>query len=391
MTSQQGQRFCSQCGVALQPPAAFCVACGAATGSASPAAGRKGAAGDRLRPYAPALIIGTLMAVAGLAIGLGYLRQPPPRQPLPRGGTAPAVTGAPSTAGSRLPSDHPPIEIPETVRSAIARMEEVAAAQPDNLPAWKELAFVHYRTGQVDPSFLAKAEASYRHILEREANDLDALRGLGNVAYDRNDPERAMEYYQRFLAIDPADKSVRTDLGTMLLTAQRPAEAIRTYQSVLQEDPTYFQAQFNLAIAYRAAGEDDLALASLHRAREIAGDDQERARVESILGASDAGAPAAGAPGAPQGSLRDAVEAVFRAHPIVGPRIDSIHWESDQKATVTLREFPMAGMPPMVREKFVERLTSGLADSKRRHASTEPIAVDLVDASSGTTMLTVSN
>lgn len=390
MTDDNVNRFCPQCGTPLQLEAAFCVACGAPTGRDRN--NRRRAAtnptGSALRSLAPAIVISAIALVGGLAIGVGYMRQPPAREPLARGGAAPGTGGV---AGGRLPSDHPPIEVPEEVRSVITRMEGLADEQPDNLDAWKQLAFVQYRAGQVEPVFLDKAGKSYRHILDRDARDLDALRGLGNIAYDRNDPIAAMDYYRRYLDVDPTDKSVRTDMATMLLAAQRPAEAVQAYQAVLQEDPTYFQAQFNLAIAYRAAGESELALAAMQRAREIANDDEARSRVDSILGALGS-APAAGGDRAPaQGSLRDAVEAVFRSHPIVGPRIDAIRWSDDQKAIVTLREFPIDGMPPMVRERFVERLTSGLAESKRRFSSSESIAVDIVDAASGETMLTVSN
>jgi Flp pilus assembly protein TadD len=332
------------------------------------------------------IVVAALLVAGGLAVGLGYREQPAPNEPLPRDGGGPS----PAIATGQLPGDHPPIAVPDEVRKVIERMETLATEAPDDAEAWKQLAFVQYRAGQVEPPYLTKAEASYRHVLELDAKDLDALRGLGNVAYDRNDPGTAMEYYRRYLEVEPGDKSVRTDLATMLLASQKPEDAIRAYQNVLQEDPTFFQAQFNLAIAYRAAGQNELALAALNRAREVAPDDDARGRVDAILNTAGHAGPAAAA-GEPEGTLRDAVEAVFRSHPIVGPRIDAIRWDSDQRATVTLREFPMEGMPPMVREKFVSRLTSGIGESKKRFDFKDEIAVDIVDAASGATMITVSN
>jgi cytochrome c-type biogenesis protein CcmH/NrfG len=383
-------RFCSQCGVEARPDASYCVACGTALGGGgrpAPAARVAPAGADATRRFAPLIVVAILVGICGLAVGIGYRSQPAPNQPLARGGTAASAPGAIDGA-QQLPGDHPPLEVPENVRQVIARMEALATEQPDDLEAWKQLAFVQYRAGQFDKTYLDAAEKSYRHVLTRDEDDLDALRGLGNVAYDRNDPAKALDYYRQFLLIEPGNKEVRTDMATMLLAAQQPEEAIRAYQGVLQEDPTFFQAQFNLAIAYRAAGQGDLALAALQRAKEVAPDDDSRQRVETLLAHVQSGGAAAAAP---QGSLRDAVEAVFRSHPIVGPRIDAFRWESDRRARVTLREFPMQGMPPMVREKFVERLTSGIRDSKKRFDSTEPLAIDIVDAGSGDTMITIAD
>ncbi len=388
MTDAKPPRFCPQCGAEVQKDAGFCVECGTGVGGAAAAQPAQPALDpNRIRRLAPLIVVGTLLAVGGVIVGIGYQNQPPPNQPLGRNRTG----GVPPVApGQQLPGDHPPVEIPDEVLKVIVRMEKIAVEQPENLEAWKQLAFVQYRAGQIQAQYLDKAEESYRHVLERDDKDLDALRGLGNVAYDRNAPGKALEFYERYLEIEPGDKSVRTDMGTMLLSAQQPAEAIKIYRRVLQEDPTFFQAQFNLAIAYRANGEGDLAIAALQRAKEVAPDDASRGRVEALL--AHVGGPAsADKPADGEGSLRDAIEAVFRSHPIVGPRIDAIRWESDQQAEVALREFPMQGMPPMVREKFVSRLTSGLRDSKKRFDVTDTISIEVVDAVSGETMVTITD
>ncbi len=369
--------FCSNCGAKANAGAAFCSECGNSLGGGSIATG------DWLRRFAPLIVFGILLAVGGLAIGIGYSNQPPPNEPLP--GSASAAAPVPNQGV--LPGDHPPIEIPANVRDIIERMEKVAESQPENTEAWKELGFVQYRASQVDKSYLDKAEASYRQVLANTPEDLDALRALGNIAYDRNDHGKATEYYGKYLELEPGDKSVRTDLGTMLLSGGQPDAAIQVYQSVLQEDPTFFQAQFNLAIAYRAAGKADLALAAMQRASEIAPDDASKQQVAAVL--SRVGGASAEQPGKPSGTLQTSVEAVFRSHPIVGPRIDKIEWNSERAASVVLREFPMAGMPPMVREKFVSRLKSGIGDSKKRFDASEPIEIQLVDAASGEVMLEV--
>ena len=384
-TKNPAVHFCAHCGARAHTDAAFCIECGCSL--------RPGASTDNafdLARWAPLLVFGALLAAGGIAVGIGYSNQPPPNAPIVR-------NASPSTGNAQLPSDHPPLPQPETVpdkvREVIVRMQTLAGEQPENTDAWKQLAFVLYRAGQVETKYLEEAVSAYQHVLDQNNDDIDALRGLGNIAYDRNEPEQALRYYKRVLEFEPKDKGVRTDVGTMLLAANRSTEAIDTYLGVLQEDPTFFQAQFNLAIAYRAAGRTDLALAALHRAVELAPDDASRTRVRSLLahvdpkGGNPATSSGSGAPG--QSTFRQAVEAVFRSHPIVGPRIDAINWTSDTKASVVLREFPMAGMPPMVREKFTQRMRSGIRESKKRFSSNDTVEITLTDVASGDVMATI--
>ena len=372
-------RFCMQCGAKLLPDARYCTECGQAAGA--PAGARR--RGLRIERWAPLLVLGAVIAVAGTAVLVGARSAPPPNAPPPR-------TTAKDTAG--LPEGHPPAEIPDDVRKVIAKLADAAKSRPDDVEVWQQLGFVQYRAGQVDPAYLTDADATYSHILQLQPENLDALRTLGNIAFDRDAPDRAVEYYRRYLKIKPDDLSVQTDLGTMLLSSQQVEAALKTYQDVLAVDPKFFQAQFNIAIAYRAAGDNDKALAALQRARDIATDDATRQRVDALL-ARLTGAPAAEGEeevAASGGDLRSDVEAVFRGHPIVGPKLDRIDWPDDTHLRVVLREFPMDGMPPVVRDKFTERIRNGLHDSRAHHGSNAPLTVELVDATSGRVMATIA-
>ena len=79
----------------------------------------------------------------------------------------------------------------------------------------------------------------------------------------------------------------------------------------------------------------------------------------------------------------------FRAHPIAGSRVDRIEWTGDD-ARVLLREFPMASMPPMVRQKFIDRIRGGVRQAKTDHQVTAAVTIELVDAESGTVMETIA-
>jgi tetratricopeptide (TPR) repeat protein len=353
--------------------------------------------------WAPLLIFGTVVLVGGLTIALGARSAAPPNVPPPR-----------AAGGQAMPADHPPVEVPDDVRKIIERMVAAAKEKPDDLDVWRQLGFVQYRAGQVDPTYLSAASSTYQHILAKAPEDLDALRALGNIAYDKNDPRQAREFYKRYLDVKPDDLGVQTDLATMLLADKQFDAARQAYEAVLTKDPTFFQAQFNLAIAYRSAGDEPKALAALQRARDLAADavaaaqakasaasggdatraaqaelDEAKAtfdRVNAILSRTSA-APeqAAAAPG----DLHSDVEAIFRAHPIAGSRIDRFEWSSDQMARVLLRDFPMDGMPAPVREKFVERIRNSVGEAKARAQASAPLTIELVDAASGRVMETI--
>ena len=369
-------RFCTQCGAKLLPDARYCAECGRAIGGTAQAAAPRRRSFER---WAPVFVVGTVVAVGAAAVLTGVYLAAPPNVPPPR------QTAANPEA---VPEGHPPVEVPDEVRKVIAKLADAAKEHPDDTQAWQQLGFVQYRAGQVDPAYLADADATYAHILEREPENLEGLRARGNIAFDRNDPAKAMEYYRSYLRLKPDDLSIQTDLGTMLLSMQQVDAALKAYKDVLAVDPKFFQAQFNLAIAYRAAGDDAQALAAMERAREVATDDATRKRVDELL-AHLKGAPAEAA-AAPSGGLRAEVEQIFRGHPIVGPKIDRIDWPSDDRVRVVLRDFPMDGMPPMVRDKFTERIRAGLRDSAARaQVATAPTA-ELVDAASGRVMDTIA-
>jgi Flp pilus assembly protein TadD len=375
-------RFCWRCGARFLPDARFCTACGAASGAVAPEHQRR----FPVERYAPAAVVGVVLLVAAIAIFLGNRHAAPPAVVPPRNG-----------GGAGLPAGHPPIQVPDDVRAVIDRMADTARKNPKDLDTWKQLGFVQYRAGQVDAKYLTSAEETYKHVLELDPKDLDALRALGNIDFDREQPEQAMGYYRRYLELKPDDLHVQTDLGTMMLSAKQTDAAIKTYRAVLKADPEFFQAQFNLAIAYRAAGQDEKALDALRHARDLAGDDATRKRVDELLArltgepppeAAAQAAPPAGAAGG--GGIRADVESIFRSHPITGPKLERIDWPDDQTAKVVLRQFPMEGMPPFVRQKFVDHIRQELKDKKARDQVKGPIHVDLVDADTGRVMETIS-
>lgn len=422
-----GTRFCSACGERLQASARFCASCGSAVGTAP-------AATLTWRDQLPGLVVLALFLAAGLAVWVGVLQPGAQTSSAPtRGGRGPNVAAGGGTG--EMPNDHPPVGVPEDAKKFIAQLAEKAKADPTNVGAWKSLAQVQQRAGEMDPSYSEQALESWKRVQELAPDDDDAIRGIGNVYYDQQKFDLAGAQYERYLAKHPDDASVRTDLATALLYQRQIDKAIATYQEAITARPNFLQAHFNLGLAWEAKGERDKALASLDKAHELATDDETRTRIERVKeqlastppGAAAAGIAAAGNPqgggmpqggsnpprqaggmgGAPQGApphgpatggapppqgadYPSQVEAQLRAHQILGPKIQKIEWPEPGRARVLVAGFPMGSMPEFARNMFKTRLETIIGDAKQKFAVSEARTIEIADAADGTTMETVT-
>ena len=383
-------RFCHQCGAKAPAEGKFCAACGTPlAGGARPAGG-----GWRLTGTGAGVLGGLI--VAGLAIWVVILS---PSPPIPRPGDT-AAKGAPATGGTApaMPADHPEVmEIPKEAKAFITELEAKAKERPEDAEAWKRLALVTARAAQIDPAYQDRAIAAFTRALEIAPRDPDVLRGAANLRYDRNEHREAIGLFERYLALRPDDASARTDLGTMYFHAGDPDRAIAVYREVLAKDPTFLQAHYNLAITYHRKGDEKAALAALETARGLAKEDTVRAQIDQAIASVKGGTGAApGQPAAPPAAstaetpFQRQVEDAFRGHPIMGPKIVRFEWTSPAAGRVMLQNFPMAAMPPEVREKFTTRLTETLRSAAAAHGVSGPARVELADASSGTVMATVT-
>jgi tetratricopeptide (TPR) repeat protein len=380
-------RFCPGCGEPAASGASFCSGCGARLAAEKPPP--PATQPSSVPPAALVVLVGFLAVGLALWVLLLAPGKEPTRMPLAQ--KKPEPNAPPPAAGAALPQSHPPIEIPADVKRYIAELEQKAAAQPKDAAAWKAVAQVEYRAGQVDRAYLGKAEESFGHVLELDPKDLDALRGLGNVYFDREEYGKAVESYQRYLVLKPDEANVRTDLGTMYLYGGDPQKAIAEYAKVLAKDPKFYQAHYNLGIAYAQKGDTAKALAELGEARALAPDDRTRKQIESMIDQAkgEGGRSASSGSVKPKG-FQDLVEDSLRSHPIVGPKIVRLEWSSATEGQVRLREFPMQGMPDTVRQKFLDRLKGQLADARRESGSAGAAKLELVDDASDQVMATVT-
>jgi cytochrome c-type biogenesis protein CcmH/NrfG len=376
--------FCPECGTPVQPEAKFCVGCGQALTPARTARPRLRINGWFLGAFAAILATGlTIVAV------LIYQQQR----------IQTARQDAPPT---NLPAGHPAIKLPKMARDFIAGVQAEAEKKPQDIGVWDRLGEVALRAAQFDPTYYKLATDAYAHVLKLAPDDPPALRGIGDIDYDRQEYDEAIAAYEHYLKLKPNDPQVLVDLGTMYLYTGNPDQALGLYHKAVSIKPDFFEAYNNMGVAYASEKDNEHARAAFVQAMKYAPDSDSKKRVGDLLAqlGSDTGA-APGAPAAapvasaavseaPPTTFEGQVESLVRNLPVAGPKVQTVKWPSKAKAVVLMDNFPMDAMPPFVRQRFVQDLTSGLDRAKQTYHVNSPVELDIADAATGRVMETIS-
>jgi tetratricopeptide (TPR) repeat protein len=328
------------------------------------------------------------------------MRQIPQREALLSSASQPASQASPVQDARQLPPGHPAIQLPKEARDFISGIARKAEANPQDTAAWDRYADVCFRAATFDSSYYPKSASAYAHVLKLDPDDLDALRGIGNIDFDQHKYDEAIAAYEHYLSKKPDDPEVRTDLGTMLLSSGSADQAVLQYRKVLETHPNFFEASFNLGIAYGQMNELDAARTAFEKAKVLAPDADARNRVTQMLAEMGGAAipalqgsskPAqAASVSADSSSFKSAIERMLRDLPIAGPKVASVQWPSATRARVLMDNFPMDQMPPFAAAKFISDLKSGIGDVKSAHDMRAPVEIDICDAASGRVMQSVT-
>ncbi len=103
---------------------------------------------------------------------------------------------------------------------------------------------------------LIHAITEYQKILRDDANNVAAWANLGNLYYDTNQYQQAIEAYQQALALEPGLDGVRVDMATMYRKLGQYDKAIEELQSVLANDQKNPAARLNLGIILKQDKKD---------------------------------------------------------------------------------------------------------------------------------------
>lgn len=116
-------------------------------------------------------------------------------------------------------------------------------------------ALAYFRGGRYD-----KAEAIYRKVLKKDAQNVGALHMLGHLAQKKDRPERAIQLLIKAAKLDPRRPEILCDLGNAFKAMGRHKDAIKAHRMVLTMLPNSPEAHSNLGSAYKAAGKSGKAV-----------------------------------------------------------------------------------------------------------------------------------
>jgi cytochrome c-type biogenesis protein CcmH/NrfG len=353
--------------------------------------------GGALGPFVA--VFGGILAI-GVVVTILIMRQTPARPSTPAS-APPSAQSAGDDDSRGLPPGHPTVQIPKEALDFIKKIEQKANANPGDLKAWDELGDVTLRAAAFDPSYYPRAASAYAHVLKLDPENLDGLRGMGNIDFDQRKFDQAIAAYEHYLAKKPDDPDVRTDLATMYLSTSNADQAVIQYKKVLAVHPQFFEAAFNLGVAYGQMNKPADARTAFDAALKMAPDADARNRVNQMI-ASLANAPAGAAESAEAGgtappipsgkpvvaadTFQGAMERMLRDLPIAGPKVQSLQWPSPTRTRVLMDNFPMDQMPPFAATKFMTDLKAGIDQVKSAHKIGGPVEVDICDAASGRVM-----
>ena len=80
---------------------------------------------------------------------------------------------------------------------------------------------------------------------------------LGNLYFDSDQHEKAIEAYQKSLSLEPNDPEVWTDLGIMYRLSGQPAKAIEAFDRAMVIDPKHENSRFNKGVVLLNDLEDE--------------------------------------------------------------------------------------------------------------------------------------
>lgn len=386
-SSKSTQAVCVGCGGPWHQAYRFCPACG------TPAAGVVAAHTPTPRTplsYRGLFAIGATAVVllaSGSAVQAVVHWNRQDKRP-----TQPFVASEQGKAGSPHTAQ---VESAEPVADAtLDKLRADLKTDPNNVAKLKAVAM---RIGELlrdrpsTPSALAlEAIDALSSVVKQTPEDAEALILMADVSFDQRAFDKAREFYERYLKLAPEDLGARARYASTLTFLKKFDESIAELQKVMSVDPNNFPAKAYLAITYAEKGDLRKAKELAQAALAAAPNEEAKARfskfVQSLEASEKEGAPDQTSALSASPALNDAanndVTKHIANHPIAGSKFVRAELTASGDLKIYMKEFPMAAMPPVVREKFSAGIKVKMPSSMAK--------VILVDEPSGEVMAEVA-
>jgi len=143
---------------------------------------------------------------------------------------------------------------------AIASLKQALQVDPGLVQARLDLAGIYMRS---DIDSLDRAQVIYEEILASDANNSDALAGIGQVLLARDNAPEAKDYFDRAIAANPDNASAYVGLATAYTSMGMVDEAVASFESAVAQNPQNLQARYALGLLYMQLGDNEAAIPNI--------------------------------------------------------------------------------------------------------------------------------
>ncbi len=149
---------------------------------------------------------------------------------------------------------------------AEATYRKAIAMKPDYWGGYSDLGIFYYKHGRYKD-----AADQFRHVVELTPENARGYRDLGSMYYLTDDPDAAIENYNKAIAIKP-DYAVFSNLATLYFNQHHYEMAAQMYEKALGQRDSDYRVWGYLASAYKEIpGADEKSLNATKRAVALAG------------------------------------------------------------------------------------------------------------------------
>ena len=173
--------------------------------------------------------------------------------------------------------------------SALTVFKEFAEKQPELYEARINIGNCYIKLKQYD-----KAIEEFEFVLEKLKEEKDDLEGnetaasiyssLGELYMDKNDFEKAKEYFEKSITIDPSNHALSYNVAEILFNSNKIDEAIHYYELTAEIKPEWPKSYLKLGYCYLNKGEMKIAIDYLNKFIELSPeDDPQISAVKNII------------------------------------------------------------------------------------------------------------
>lgn len=166
-------------------------------------------------------------------------------------------------AGAQEPTEDAGDEVTARIEELSRSIEE----NPDDIELRIDIGNVYYESNMLD-----QALESYLVAVEMDSLHAGAHLNLGSLYADLGRFDRATIELKTAHQLDPASAMILSNLGSAYYASQKFSEAVDSFRSALELDPSSIEAHFNLGVAFADAQIFDEAIREWERVIELGPD-----------------------------------------------------------------------------------------------------------------------